>query len=226
MAKVEIPKGMLIGLVAVSATAVIGLAFLLGREAGRSASAKLRNEPNVAGAPAAPLAPPSKPVEVMGAPVMQPVPPGPPAPSAPQVSGPSFPLVEPARAAVAAYFQAVENIQPGSGGDPETMAQQIVAGLGKGDMTGFDGMIQQAQAARDRLSAITPPQPCAAYHRESLASLGEGLELMRALKKAISSAEPDSPVLSLADRANALKVRSEALQRQEKALKQRFGLPN
>ena len=47
------------------------------------------------------------------------------------------------------------------------MAQQVVAGLGKGTCRA-DGMIQQAQTTRNRLSTITPPQPCAAYHRESL----------------------------------------------------------
>ena len=125
---------------------------------------------------------------------------------------------------MAAYFQAVENIQPGSNGDPETMAQQVVAGLGKGDTSGFDGMIQQAQVARNRLSAITPPQPCTAYHRESLASLDASLDLMRDMKKALSSPEQDSSVLKIAERANALKTRTEALQLQEKSLKQRFGL--
>jgi hypothetical protein len=125
---------------------------------------------------------------------------------------------------VGAYFQAVEKLQPDSGGDPEAMAQQVVAGLGKGDTSGFDGMIQQAQEARSRLSALSPPPPCADYHRESLASLDAGLELMRAMRRVLSSSEPNLQTLNLPDRANALKVRTEALQLQEKALKQRFGV--
>jgi len=131
---------------------------------------------------------------------------------------------DPARAAVAAYFQTVEAIQPGLSGDPETMAQQVVAGLGKGDTSGFDEMIQQAQVARKRLSLIAPPQPCIAYHRDSLASLDAGLDMMQVMKKAFSSSDQETSMLDLTDRANALKARSEALQLQEKALKQRYGL--
>ncbi|MDE3245852.1 MAG: hypothetical protein KGN80_07160, partial [Acidobacteriota bacterium] len=136
----------------------------------------------------------------------------------------AIPPGDPARALVAAYFQAVEAIQPASTGDPESMAQQVVAGLGKGDLSGFDGMIQQAQATRNRLYAITPPQPCAAFHRESLGSLDAGLTLMRDMKQALSTPGQDEAAIQLADRANALKARTDALQLQENALKQRYGV--
>ncbi len=136
----------------------------------------------------------------------------------------AIPPGDPTRASVAAYFQAVEAIQPPASGDPETLAQQVVAGLAKGDMSGFDGMIQQAKMARERVSAITPPQPCAAYHRESLASLDAGLELMRDMKNALSTSGQDAAAIQLADRAYALKARADALQIQENALKQRYGV--
>lgn len=222
-AKIELPRSLVVGLVGVAALAVLGMIFLLGRESGRTHP----GEPK-AGLGTATLAP------VPASTTTAPIPPRPdsssPPPSEPvgqAMTMPSVPPISPSdatRASVAAYFQAVEAIQPAASGDPETVAQQVLAGLGKGDMSGFESMIQQAQATRDHLSTLTPPQPCAAYHRDSLASLDAGLALMRDMKRALSSAGQDTAASNLADRANALKARTDALQLQEHALKQRYGL--
>ncbi len=241
-AKVEIPKNVLIGLVALAASAVLGLVFLLGRESGRLPSVQLPRQSGSLGPPS----PPSgavKSAEGLTKPISQPA--QSPAPIwAPEASPPAaqarptppessvakplttatIPRQDPIRDEVATYFKTVEYIQPASGGDPESMAQQVVAGLGKGDTSGFDEMIRQARAARTRMSDVVPPPPCAAYHREALASLDAGLELMRSMRKALAAPGQESQVLDLADQANALKARSEALQVQEKALKQRYGL--
>jgi hypothetical protein len=124
---------------------------------------------------------------------------------------------------VVAYFKAVESIQPGSIGNPETVAQQVAAGLGNGDTSGIEGMIQQAQETRNHLSVILPPQPCATYHQELLASLDEGLNLMKAIKTLVASpTSPSMPASDLTARANAMKVRSDSLRSQEMALKQRY----
>lgn len=234
MARVEVPKGLFVGLAGLAVMGILGIVFIIGREFGRSTLTGHQN--NSSGAePSAKR--PSMPVTVVAS-ALQPAPgmqvPGvvgglrveqePPAPSAPIPSGIVIPSSDPMRAMVAGYFHAVETIQPSASGDPETMAQQVVAGLGKGDMSGFDSMIQQAKATRERLSAITPPQPCAVYHLESLGSLDAGLELMNAMRKALSSTDHEASMLNLTDQANSLKVRTEALQLQEKALKQRFGL--
>lgn len=236
MAKVEIPKGLLVGLAGVAAAATLGLVFLLGRETGRRATAGPQVQ---AGSPGVSAPPPKPAIEVTLTPQLparesqapgtdpsaeaaQPSEADRPGPSAPPTAAP--PQAQAARAAVAAYFKAVDDAQPDTSGNPEAVAQQVVAGLGKGDTSGFDEMIQQAQRTRNRMAAIAPPQPCAAFHRESLASLDAGLDLMRAMKKALASSEPGPQVASLTDQANAMKTRSEALQAQEAALRQRFGL--
>lgn len=225
--KIELPRSLVVGLLGVVALAVLGIVFLLGRESGRRHLEDARSGSNAsslttssARAQDLSLTPTISPG---GSPSTESPRPEPP-PSAAIPSGTMVPPGDPARASVAAYFQAVEAIQPASSGDPETMAQQVMAGLGKGDMSGFDGMIQQAKAMRNRLSTIMPPQPCAAYHRESLASLDAGLDLMRDMKQALSTPGQDDAAIQLADRANALKARTDALQLQEHALKQRFGL--
>lgn len=223
MAKIQIPKGLLIGLTWVAVVSALGVVFLLGRESGRKTQTGFQKESRGAGVPVATLIPSSNPAKTE-APIPQSAPGGTPGPNGGVLPIALIPPSGPERAAVAAYFQTVENIQPGSSGDPESTARQVVTGLSKGDTSGFDGMIQQAQVARNRLSAITPPQPCAAYHRESLESLDAGLDLMRDMKKDLSSPGQEASAINLAERANALKARTEALQLQEKSLKQRFGL--
>jgi hypothetical protein len=132
------------------------------------------------------------------------------------------PRNDPARAAVVAYFKAVEAIQPESSGDPETVAGQIAVGLGKGDTSGIDAMMQQAKDSRSRLAALTPPQPCAAYHRELLASLDGGLDMMQTLKQMMASPNPAQQAPDITSRANAMKARSDSLRNQEQDLKQRY----
>jgi hypothetical protein len=126
------------------------------------------------------------------------------------------------RAAVAAYFKAVEAIQPAAGGEPEAVAMQVATGLGNGDSSGIDGMILETRTTRTRLAALAPPQPCAAYHQELLGSLDDGLAMMQSLKKLAGSPNPSALASDITDRANAMKVRSESLNSQEKALKQRY----
>jgi hypothetical protein len=224
--RVQISKGVLVGLVGVAAVALMGVVFLLGRASVRSAP---MDAPKTSGGASTVSAVPptgstidrpaiASPIGAAAS-VTQPVGPGP-ATAKPSSSTVSQNNSE--RAAVVAYFKVVESLQPESSGTPETVAQQVAAGLGKGDTSGLDGMIQQAQESRRRLSAITPPQPCAAYHRELLASLGEGLDVMQGIKKMLTSSNPSVDTSEIVNRANAMKVHADSLQSQEKALKQRY----
>ena len=79
-------------------------------------------------------------------------------------------------------------------------------------------MDKQAQETRARLAAVTPPAPCAAFHRETLACMDAGLDLMRGIRNAMAAGDA-AALGNLPDRANALKTRSEALKTQETALK-------
>lgn len=234
---VEIPRKVFVGLAGVALIGVLGLAFMLGRESGRTRPGPARGG---RGADLDPGAPAARDMPPPGAAAAQPgtpfpetsTPPGAPA-GQPAAAGTPPPQAQPtrgseaeasARGPVAAYFRAVENLQPGALGDPEAMAQQVVEGLAKGDTSGLDAMIQRAQAARTRMAGLAPPAPCAEYHRSSLASLDEGLEVMRAMKASLSGGGDSSQLTALAERANGLKARSEAVQRMEQALKQRFGV--
>ena len=217
-------RGLVAGLAGTAGAAVLALVFLLGRASAPAPRGLAPSPPAPAAAPAAEA--PAQVPATTEAPAPEPAaPPAPPAALRPVVR----PAVPPPaagsseRAAVQAYFAAVERIQPAQSGDPDAVAQQLVGGLAKGDSSGLDGMFQQAQATRARLAAITAPAPCAAFHRESLAVLDGGLEMMQSLKQSLaSSGQGGSALQDLSARANELKARSEALQAQEKALRQRY----
>ena len=69
-----------------------------------------------------------------------------------------------------------------------------------------------------------PPAPCAAHYRESVASLDDGLAMLKALKAAVESPDPVGALGTVGSRATELRSRAEALQREDAALRQRYGL--
>ena len=241
MEKVSVSKGLLVGLVAVSLTACLALAFLLGRASGPGIP-----PPQPPGrplpAPASPLPetpapdPSSPPPAPSAAALAEPASAPPPATAVPSLPehgtgprgdrGPAPERPDPDRAGVASYLQTVDRIHPGTkGGDAESVAGEMAAALAKGDTSSLDRMIRETEAARERLAALAPPESCAGHHRESLGSLDDALEMLRSLKKAMESPEPAAGLAGVASRATALRSRSEALQKEELALRQRYGLP-
>lgn len=222
---IPVPKAVLFGLGGLAAVAVLGFIFMLGRESARSAPIPVRVEAAPAPAAPAPAQPSPAPVDppafaatLPDAPAPMPVA-RPAAPAA--VAAPPAPRTDPDRAAVASYFRTLATIQPAAQGEPEGLAQEVMAGFGKGDTSAFDKMDKQAQETRARLAAVTPPAPCAAFHRETLACMDAGLDLMRGIRNAMAAGDA-AALGNLPDRANALKTRSEALKSQETALKHRY----
>jgi hypothetical protein len=242
--KVSVNRGLLIGVVAVAGASVLGLAFVLGRESGSGVSAPPTRIERVAPRPQE--EPPALPTPVAASAAMiterpetRPI--SAPAPSAPApwvpVQAPPVQVPapvdgerrgagpDPERASVVAYFDAVDHIQPGAmSGEADGIANEMAAALANGDTSGLDKMIRQTEAAKERLAAIAPPAPCATFHRESLGSLDDGLEVLRSLKTAMESPEPATQLAGVAARANTLRSRADVLQKEEQALRQRYGL--
>jgi len=237
MEKVSVNKGLLIGVVAVAAVSLLALAFVLGRASGsgspsgqpsgRELPADLVASPVTSSqalpqrAPPLPL-PTTATVSITEPADTRPAQGPAPAPTARERDSTGS---DSARATVAAYFDAVDQIQPGKmSGDAEGAAQEMAAALAKGDTSDLDRMIRETEAARDSLAALTPPASCAAHFRESLGSLDDALEMLRSLKTAMESPDPAAQLTGVASRATALRSRSEALQKEELALRQRYGL--
>src|ERR1035438_3024302 len=150
MQKVEVNKGLLVGLAITAATALIGLVFLLGRETGRRTRLQDASVPVPVPVPVPALAP----APVLPQPAVA-IPPTVPSseggrPLPPPVQGlavvhptPTMALAdfggEALRIAVKAYYDAIDHTQPGQmSSDPESMAQVIMGGLAKGDSAAFE----------------------------------------------------------------------------------------
>lgn len=132
------------------------------------------------------------------------------------------PPEDPERAAVAAYLDAVDAIQAsGLAGSPESAANEMAVALARGDASGLDGLVREAEEARRRLLAISPPAACAAHHRETVASFDDALGMLRALKAATGSTDAATALADVAARATALKARAESLKVEEEALRRR-----
>ncbi len=232
MEKVSVSKGLLIGVVAVAALSLLALAFLLGRTSrsgspsGQPSGRELPGGAQPVSLPAPAAASITDPADTRPGPGLAPSSPDHRAAlQAPPGSERGGAGSGSARAAVATYLDAVDHIQPGKmSGDPEGVAGEMAAALAKGDTSGLDRMIRETEAAKERLAALTPPASCAAHYRESVRSLDDALEMLRSLKTAMASPDPSAQLTAVTNRATAVRSRSEALQKEELALRQRYGL--
>ncbi len=221
-------RGFLVGIVAVAAASLLALAFVLGRESSPGAAPPTTKIERIA--PRIPLAPGASrtpattsvftaPLTEKPAPLAGTLPPDLPAPS--EQINPS----DAERAAVEAYFDAIDRIQPTAmNGDAEGVAGGIASALANGDTSGLDGMIRDTEVAKASLAAVSPPPPCAVHHRESLGSLDDALQVLRSLKAAMESPDAAGALAAVATRGNALRSRAEALKREEGTLRDRYGL--
>ncbi len=213
-------RGVLVGIVAVAAVALLALAFVLGRESSSGVVPPATRIERVA--PRTPEA------LVAGAPPPYagdrgPTPRQPAAPAPAPAERASPPDAE--RAAVAAYFDAIDHIQPTAmNGDAEGVAGGIASALANGDTSSLDKMIRETEAAKASLAAVATPPPCAVHHRESLGSLDDALEVLRSLKAAMGGSDPSGALAAVSARGNALRTRADALKREEETLRGRYGL--
>lgn len=250
MEKVTVNRGLLVGLAAVAALSLLGVAFLLGRASGSgnalapadgpglpvgaSSSVVVHRASEPAVPPAQAMAPEPAPLAPSGVILPAPVAAPPPEPyAAPRPDPEPAPVsrvaarasADPERGAVAAYLDAIDRIQPAQvSGSAENAANELATALAKGDTSGLDAMIRDSEAAKAKLSALVPPAPCAGHYRESLASLDDALGMLRSLKGAMESPDPVGALVGVAGRATELRSRAEALQREDAALRQRYGL--
>ena len=158
-------------------------------------------------------APPPKPLP----PVFEPPPPAaaPPPPAA---------TVDPEeKRRVAQYFRDVNRLQNVDVDDPQASAQALINAASSGDNSGLQKLVAQARSAEQQARALTPPAPCAAYHKKLVALLADSREMMQKLASGFAGGDV-SALPALMTRANAQKEREESLARDEKELKRRYGL--
>ncbi len=247
MGTVSVDRRILVGLAAVAGVALLAVAFLLGRASSGTrpdgpppgqASERSAIPTRAPGDPAPALPAPSSPGEILpradasSAPAPYPAAPPSPAPEAPlaptrpSAATPLGTAPDPERAAVAAYLEALDGTRPAAlEGDAESVANGMAVALANGDASGLERLARETEDARRRLASVVPPPACAAHHRETLGSLDDALEMLRSVKEAMASPEPATALLAVVAKATALRTRAESLEREDRALRDRYDLP-
>jgi hypothetical protein len=145
----------------------------------------------------------------------------PPPAAAPAPPSPAVDAAEQQR--VAQYFREVDRIQNMDVDNPEATAQSLVQAASSGDNSGMRKLLAQARDVEQQVRAMTPPPPCASYHKKLLSVLSSSREMLQQLERGLSGGGIEA-LPGLLGRANGEKSRSEALAREEKELKRRYGL--
>jgi hypothetical protein len=222
---VEVPRGLLVGLVTALALAVLAAVFLMGRQ-----SASPRPSPATAGPPPATEAPPAH------APAPEPARPVEAAPTAeaPPValafptiaSSPPTASADPSdRDAVARYFQDSESIQARAKywTDPQALAKTLLEQASSGNSAGLDQLLRTQQQARAEMERLTPPTACAEYHRRSLDVMADGLALLEQVQGALAGGDPGG-LMAMGERGRELEREARAIDELGRSLRQQYGL--
>lgn len=239
---IEVSRGLLVALAATAAAGIVAVTFLVGREFGRGsqpASATSATSPTtltVAGAEEAPPGATATPNADVSVPTA-----GPAAPAIeggalafPQLAVPTggaSPSAAPVpldamRYEVASYFREVEMIQSEgkSWGDPQALAQTLLAQAGKGDVSGFDGLAAANRKVRDALRAVAVPEPCREHHRMTVALLDESIGMLDRVKGLISGAADAGSLAAMPAEGQALERNAKQVDAMAAEIKRRFGI--
>ena len=237
---VLVPRALLLALSGLLLAALLAVASLLGREAGRAETAPPDQLADAAQAPVEPArtgraaprprtAPAPRPRRDDPEPA-RPSPsttPRPPVPvPAPAPVAPAEPTIDPReRAAVARYFEEVEAIAGNNAGtgDPETMAMALLSQATGGDWSQFDALGDGQRAAVRRLRALRVPPACRDYHQQMITLLDAGATLLDEVRRGVQSGGLGA-LSTLTRTSQRLQTDAEATSRLADDLRRRYGL--
>ena len=204
-------RGLVTVLLAALGVCLLVIGIFIGRETTR---------PPAPIAQATPAPPPPKPLP----PIFEPPATTPPPTAAAPSRAPAPPPVNAEeKRRVADYFRDVDRLLNVDVGDPEASAQAMITGAASGDTSGLDKLVATARDAERNARALTPPAPCAAFHRKLLVLLADSREMAQALAHGFASGNLDA-LPGMLSRAQSQKARQESLTRDEKELKRRYGI--
>ncbi|MBK6683593.1 MAG: hypothetical protein IPG45_03905 [Deltaproteobacteria bacterium] len=120
---------------------------------------------------------------------------------------------------VSEYLDQVTRLTVGPvGTDQQAFAQQLLGESMGGDLSGFDDLIREAEAAERAARAITPPPAAAEHHRQLLGLLGESRRILQAEKEALAQKDP-ALLTGLLASAQSLEAKAKALAATEAQLR-------
>ena len=231
---VAVPRGLLVAVAAGLVAALVAIAFLLGRESGRSADVA-RVSAEVETASEAPPAPSAGPAGTT--PRVAPPPPTPAAPamspsastSTPAPRG-AAPVPRPApdtrtRDAVARYFEQVDELG-GDGmsmGNPDDFAMMIVSESASGNFSAFDQMLSDQRANLRRLQRMSVPRELREYHAQTIELTQSGIRLLENVRRGLESGDM-TRLMALSSSAQTMQADAEKAERLATELKRKYDL--
>jgi hypothetical protein len=235
---VAVPRAVLLSLVAALATAILLVAYFMGRESARK-SAQASPAPMAAPAQTAPAAmPATEPAPAAPSPFPSSVETPPasvsdPAPQSP-ATAPLAPVAQAAQPApatdrlhddVARYFREVETIQSQakSSGDPETLARTLLEQGMKGDESGFDGLVAANRKVLEALRDVQVPEPCREHHRLTLGLMDESIAMLGRVKSQLSGGD-EAALAALPAQGRELERKAKEADALAAEIKKRFGV--
>jgi hypothetical protein len=129
------------------------------------------------------------------------------------------------RAAVARYFEQVDEVAGSSGGagDPETLAMALLSQATGGDWSQFDELGDTQRSMLRRLRRIQVPSPRRDYHEKMVSLLEAGASLLDDVKQGVRSGDLGA-LSTLATTAQRLQAEAEEAQRLAAGIQQRYDL--
>ncbi|MDP6579874.1 MAG: hypothetical protein QF681_04380 [Vicinamibacterales bacterium] len=232
------PRSLLVLGSTVLLTALLVVAYLLGRDAGRTEQAATGPPAAVAPEPVEPTVPPrattrqsprpqrpSAPAPLP--PLTQPSPASPPSPApVSEPAAPDDPVVDAReRAEVARYFEQVDEVAGSSGGagDPETLAMALLSQATGGDWSQFDELGDTQRSMLRRLRRLQVPSPCRNYHEKMVSLLEAGASLLDEVKQGVQSGDLGA-LSTLATTAQRLQAEAEEARRLAAGIEQHYDL--
>jgi hypothetical protein len=219
-ATVELPRALLIALLAALVLCVAALAFFLGRESRAVAPAAAAPQqvlpaPHGAAAVAVPPDAPVADAPVAAAPVA----------AAPEGS-PSAPVADTRlRDDVARYFREVESIEASAKywNDPMSLANSLLEQAASGDASGLERLIAAQQGAAQRLRRVSVPAPCAEHHRLTVSLLDSAAALLQRLQGASTNAS-GAGLGALVGEGHDIEQRAKQVDTLAAEIKKRYGI--
>jgi hypothetical protein len=130
------------------------------------------------------------------------------------------------RREVAQYFSTIDGIDVGKSltGDPQALAQQILAQALGGDTSALDDLIATQRAVVQKLQGIRPPPPCAEHHRRTLALVEKTMGMTRGLREALGGGNSEA-LLGLESVGREAERESQELKSLDQQIRRAYGVP-
>ncbi len=107
--------------------------------------------------------------------------------------------------------------------DPQIFAQELLKSLLSGDTKSFDAFMSNYNKTIESVNAVDAPSSCVAHRQGVIDTLKSSYEILSVIKKSVATGDT-SKLMTIAAKAQELKVKAEELEKLEKEIKKQYGI--